>query len=277
MAVSLVIFWHAEANHDRFSVPLLLILVFAYVLKDRIKEWGKRYVIPVLKVPFRSTTLKIIHGARNRELSAKVGKVREWLSIGEVRKSQYDLYEQSPSNLHREREIESVPLARPRSVTSIKYSRHIKLYESEWRTHARLKFFNNVGVDQLYRNHMNCVQVTRINLAGIFSSRMNSLRLQESVIDPRLHTPITLNCREVYTVHLTVRHDRASLTRFSYRNLLKLFVSRSRIDDESNSEEPPDRRVCSTTHMYNIEISKEGIERITEVFAESTGDELASS
>jgi len=268
MLVSLLIMWVTELNLGKFSVQVFLILVFGYVLKDRIKEWGKRYIIPLLKVPYRITDLKVLHGKGQSSKASIVGRVEEWLSANQVQKSQYDLYKaQTSSTLNTDMEISAddigqfVQLLEPRSETELKYCRHVKLYEKDWKKRANLSFFRGVQLSSHYKRDLKLVQATRINLGGTFCSRMNSLRTERKVVDPLLKTPITLTCAENYTVRLKVKiefmfHGKSLLARLSQR-LLRLQAQRRRDFDEEVAKE--------TEVEFLVKMNKEGIQQIVKM------------
>jgi len=72
MVVALLITMAAQLNLNVFSVDFLIVMTVGYVLKDRIKEWSKRYIIPLFRMPNRKSSLKF--GGNN-----SVGRIEEWV------------------------------------------------------------------------------------------------------------------------------------------------------------------------------------------------------
>ena len=197
------------------SWPFIVIAIFSYMIKDRIKEWGRTYFRRRFK-RFFPDHAHIIHAADGREL----GVLRERFEVRDPSECDADVlrlrYPSRDDSLGRE--------ARPEVVFA--YAKQVTL--SHWSSGAQTVSSRFVGVHD----------IIRFNL-GRLRSRMDDPDETYRRVDPETLELVKVRASRVYHINLVLKYSRedghgatASLER------LRLVVDQrgiKRVEDATNA------------------------------------------
>ena len=183
MIVWVMIMWASELEIGRYNSTVFIVFIFGYILKDRIKEWGKRYFIPLLKQPDKH--LKLLQLDKAGTKHTNFGCVREWY------KSREDLY----STLV------------PPSALPIQPGRISKQPETVLNFRREVALGTKVDLDGFYLKlgdlyEINHVQVIRFDFSTI---RMVMKAPNEVIklVDLGTRHAVSLDCLQEYTFKLS--------------------------------------------------------------------------
>uniref|UniRef100_A0A7S2S1M8 Uncharacterized protein n=1 Tax=Mucochytrium quahogii TaxID=96639 RepID=A0A7S2S1M8_9STRA len=194
MFFAVLILWASERQWDRASVELIVVLTVGYIFKDRVKDWGKRFVIPLLKEPHVISCLKT-----GRVDTRAVGCVNEWYHIKER-------YNSSQVQFQHKKESKDKPLLMGHigelsPENEFVYTREIKLDRKRWVDYTPLHCTRHATLSDIAPKQL--VQTIRIDLSH-FCSHMESSHTQHTTIDPTTGTPCTIRCSQSYQFRVSV-------------------------------------------------------------------------
>jgi hypothetical protein len=174
----LVAIW-AQVSWEFFSLPFVLIMVISYMIKDRIKEWGKRYLGKRFYRWIPDKVMKIIDHTGNRT----VGRCRE-----SVRLMSPSKVEEAILRLRHTHDNRVAEDGRPETV--VHYVKQVTLYSQ--RLNETIEGFEGVN------------DIIRFNLSSL-RGRMDAPIENVQMIHPRTHELLTVSCPRVYHVNLVLR------------------------------------------------------------------------
>jgi len=187
MIVAVVIMWVAEKNIGRYSIELGVALVLGYILKDRIKEWGKRYIVPLVNFPQRITVLQL--------QGLDVGSTNEWVKFAQ-RSSTSEIDYSVKRSLVRPQDRRDRRDAGPENLFLLRH--HVWLNEGAWQRSVR-----SLAGD-LHSDSPGLVQLFRLDMDTL-AKRVGQWKDTYTVIDPNTGAPLDFECPQAYRLRLGVK------------------------------------------------------------------------
>ncbi len=179
----LVTLW-AQLRFDMFSTTFVFAAVVSYMLKDRIKEWGKQRLGRLFARWIPDKRLEV----RDQTTGEVLGECRETVTI-------FDATRVDPSVRqlrHVDHQGKAATDGRPETV--IRYHKQVSL--SSEALQKRLH-----GVDGLN-------DIIRFNLSHL-RDRMDEPYELHTIVDPETRQLVTMRCARVYHVNLVLRFTRS--------------------------------------------------------------------
>jgi hypothetical protein len=174
----LVAVW-AQIEWDMLSTPFILIMVVSYMIKDRIKEWGKHY----LGRRFVRYTPDKVMRIFDKHNGVRIGSCRESVRTLSPRK-----VEKAVVSLRHSHDSRVAEDGRPESV--IHYAKEVTIYPDK----LRMDPGDFEGLND----------IIRFNLAHL-RRRMDNPVEDYRHVHPRTQDVVTIPCSRVYHVNLVLR------------------------------------------------------------------------
>ena len=188
MVVWVLIMWASELEIGRYNSTVFVVFVLGYILKDRIKEWGKRYFIPLLKQPDKTAKLFPLHETSTKR--AAFGVIREWYK---TRDSLYNSL--APPTI-----VGAPPSLNNNQPETVLHFRREVTLGKEADLHA-------VYLDLGDLCHLTHVQVIRLDLSP-FRMAMKAPKGVIKLVDPGTRHAISLDCLHEYRFTLSASVSR---------------------------------------------------------------------
>ncbi len=205
----LVALW-AQARWDMFTGAFVGAMVGSYIVKDRIKEWNKRYIAPRMtgRLPDRVTRIRDAEGA-------VIGNISERVRLVE-------------------------PEAIDDTIVAQRHLGHPTAVEEMGRPEVVLHHIKKVHVEtEALRRSLDCeglTDVLRLNLRRL-RERMDAPREEYRYVDPVSFEPRTVSCPRVYHLNVVLRINSHAGSEFSRLRVILDATGLQRVESLSTDHE----------------------------------------
>jgi hypothetical protein len=199
MGAALAVTWLSQSSLPNFSVPLALALVAGYVLKDRIKEWVKRWGALLFRWPHRMWNLSLATGGQQ---SRAVGSADEWYEVFELGARSVAEANRKARGAHGRA---AVPTER---LNSFLLTRDVQLDQAAFRAAVSSSGYRAAAGGLAQRDShtldRDVVQIIRFNVSDL-RERVPSTHDKYAFVDKATGRPHVLECPLTYQLRFTLR------------------------------------------------------------------------